>query len=139
MLVLNSQLAKTKFTDNPNIRWYILTNTLVGAFMANLDSSIVNVALPTIAGKMHVNISVIQWVVTAYLLAVTSSLLIFGRLADLIGRKKVFSSGFLIFYTWVSFLCHFTKHVVSCCRSGITIIRGLNFNGHFTGHCYGCF
>ncbi len=103
-------LSENPLSGHPNVRWLILTNTLIGAFMANLDASIVNVALPTIAGKMNVSMSVIQWVVTAYLLAVSSSLLLFGRLADMIGRRKVFSSGFLVF-TLGSLFCAFSGNI----------------------------
>ena len=72
--------------------------------MSTLDSSIVNVALPTISGQLHAELSILQWVVTAYLLTISSLLPVFGRLADLLGRKRVFSIGFLVF-TLGSVLC----------------------------------
>ncbi|HZW83608.1 MAG TPA: MFS transporter, partial [Candidatus Deferrimicrobium sp.] len=90
--------------NSPNYRWYVLATVSIGTFMATLDSSIVNVALPTISGKLHANLSSLQWVVTAYLLTISSLLPVFGRTADLLGRKKVYSIGFLVF-TLGSVLC----------------------------------
>ncbi|NLI92841.1 MAG: MFS transporter [Peptococcaceae bacterium] len=72
--------------------------------MATLDSSIVNVALPTISKQLYSNLSSLQWVVTAYLLTISSLLPVFGRIADLLGRKKIYSLGFLVF-TLGSILC----------------------------------
>jgi len=90
--------------SSPRYRWFILATVSVGTFMATLDSSIVNVALPTISGKLHADLSTLQWVVTAYLLTISSLLPVFGRIADLLGRKRVFSWGFLVF-TFGSIMC----------------------------------
>ena len=65
--------------------------------MSALDSSIVNVALPSIQRDLHFTQSSLTWVVDAYLIAFGSFLLLAGRLGDLIGRKKVFLSGVAIF------------------------------------------
>lgn len=78
-------------------RWFILPVILLGIFMATLDSSIVNVALPNIAEALHVGIGSIQWVVTSYLMAISSFILIFGRIADLKGKKNIYQIGFIIF------------------------------------------
>lgn len=90
--------------SSPKYRWYILATVSVGTFMSTLDSSIVNVALPTISGKLQADLSTLQWVVTAYLLTISSLLPIFGRIADLFGRRRVFSLGFIVF-TFGSILC----------------------------------
>ena len=89
---------------SPRYRWFILATVSIGTFMATLDGSIVNVALPTISGKLHADLSTLQWVVSAYLLTISSLLPVFGRIADLLGRKRVFSLGFLVF-TLGSVLC----------------------------------
>jgi EmrB/QacA subfamily drug resistance transporter len=94
----------------PNYRWFVLATVSVGTFMATLDSSIVNVALPTISGQMHSDLSTIQWVVTSYLLTISSLLPVFGRTADIFGRKKVYSLGFLIF-TLGSILCGLAQNI----------------------------
>lgn len=85
-------------------RWIILTVVLLGTLMATLDSSIVNVALPDMSSKLSVELGEIQWVVTSYLIVVSAFVLIFGRVADIIGKSKVYQYGFLIF-TIGSLLC----------------------------------
>lgn len=90
--------------NSSRYRWYVLATVSIGTFMATLDSSIVNVALPTISRQLLASLSSLQWVVTAYLLAISSLLPVFGRVADLLGRKKIYSLGFLIF-TVGSVLC----------------------------------
>ena len=67
--------------------------------MNALDSSIVNVALPSIQRDLHFSSSSLTWVVDAYLIAFGSFLLLAGRLGDLVGRKKVFLSGVALFTT----------------------------------------
>jgi EmrB/QacA subfamily drug resistance transporter len=72
--------------------------------MATLDSSIVNIALPTLTKELSVDIYQVKWVVIAYLLCITCLVLPFGRLADLVGRKLIFQVGFTVF-TVGSALC----------------------------------
>lgn len=96
--------------SSPRYRWYILATVSVGTFMATLDSSIVNVALPTISGQLQADLSTLQWVVTAYLLTISSLLPVFGRIADLLGRRRVFSFGFLVF-TFGSILCGLAPNI----------------------------
>jgi len=97
-------LLFNKMKQSTHLRWFILADVLLGTFMATLDSSIVNVALPTISTQLKADLSIVQWVVVSYLLAVCCLVAIFGRLADLLGRKKVYSTGFLVF-TIGSALC----------------------------------
>ena len=85
-------------------KWFILSAVACGTFMATLDSSIVNVALPSITAALHTNLAMSRWVVIAYLFSITGLLLFFGKLADVIGRKLVFFMGFFTF-TVGSFLC----------------------------------
>ncbi len=99
-----------KIKSAPNYRWYVLATVSVGTFMATLDSSIVNVALPTISSQLYADIATLQWVVTAYLLTISSLLPVFGRTADLLGRKKIFSIGFLIFI-FGSLLCGISDNI----------------------------
>jgi len=72
--------------------------------MATLDSSIVNIALPVISKELFINISSVQWVVTSYLLTISVLLLIWGKISDLYGRKRIFAAGFIVF-TVGSILC----------------------------------
>ena len=82
----------------------------MGTFMSTLDASLVSVALPTLSVDLNSELSRLQWVITAYLLVISSLLPVFGRIADLIGRKKVFSLGF-IFFSFGSFLCGLAPNI----------------------------
>src|SRR5438105_4685580 len=79
-------------------KWTVLTIVAIGVFMATLDSSIVSISLPTLAHDFHVPLSgAIEWVVIAYLIATVAILLTAGRLADMVGRKLVWSIGLIVF------------------------------------------
>jgi EmrB/QacA subfamily drug resistance transporter len=81
----------------PRTRWIALIVVCLAMLMNALDSSIVNVALPSIQRSLGFSASGLTWVVDAYLIAFGSFLLLAGRLGDLIGRKKVFLAGVSIF------------------------------------------
>lgn len=74
-------------------RWVALGLLLAAGFMDLLDTTIVNVAIPSIRAGLHANFAAIQWVVAAYLLAVAIGLTTFGRLGDIVGRRRVFLAG----------------------------------------------
>jgi EmrB/QacA subfamily drug resistance transporter len=78
-------------------RYLILSVLMLTPFMGNLDSSIVNVALPVMARNLDVGISAIQWVITAYLVTLAALVLIFGKISDRVGKRTVFVWGFLVF------------------------------------------
>lgn len=78
-------------------KWWILANVSLGTFMATLDGSIANVALPTIASIFHVPLHLVQWVLTAYLLTICALLPIVGKVSDLFGRSRIYNTGFLVF------------------------------------------
>lgn len=78
-------------------RWWILANVAIGTFMATLDGSIANVALPTISASLHITLQTVQWVVTSYLLTISALLPIIGKISDLIGKARVYSIGFIVF------------------------------------------
>jgi len=90
--------------DNSKKKWLVLAAVACGTFMSTLDSSIVNIALPTLTKIFETPISQVKWVVIVYLLAITVLVLPFGRLSDQYGRKRLFQWGFAIF-TLGSFLC----------------------------------
>ena len=85
-------------------RMIILINVVLMTFMATLDSSIVNVALPEMSKHLSVSTEAIAWVVTSYLLVIVGTILVFGRLGDLKGKTRVFQLGIVIF-TFGSLLC----------------------------------
>lgn len=95
------------FSENPQIqknRWWIITAVGLFTFMSTLDTSIVNIAIPTISKDLNVSMSQTEWIVTVYLLVVCSLLLLFGKIGDVVGKIKVFKLGMIIF-TLGSFLC----------------------------------
>lgn len=91
-------------------KWLVISAVGMGVFLATLDSSIVNVSLPEMVISLNTNFTIIQWVVLAYLLTVTTLLLGFGRLGDILGKKKIYIVGFIIF-TIGSALCGFAYNV----------------------------
>jgi EmrB/QacA subfamily drug resistance transporter len=85
-------------------RWIALGIVCAAFFMTVLDVSIVNVALPSIGRSLHFSRDNLQWVITAYAITFGGFLLLGGRAADLLGRRRVFLTGVVIF-TIASFLC----------------------------------
>jgi EmrB/QacA subfamily drug resistance transporter len=85
-------------------RWRAFSLLAVAYFMTAVDMLIVNVALPTIGAKLHFAESDLQWVVTAYALTFGGFLLLGGRAADLLGRRRVFMAGLALF-TAASLAC----------------------------------
>jgi EmrB/QacA subfamily drug resistance transporter len=88
---------------DPN-RWKALTIVCAAFFMTVLDVSIVNVALPSIGKSLHFSEQGLQWVITAYAITFGGFLLLGGRAADLLGRRRVFYVGVAVF-TIASFVC----------------------------------
>src|SRR3954452_13505942 len=78
-------------------RWLALALLCVAQFVVVLDASIVNVALPTIGRELHFSESSLPWVVNAYVLTFGGFLLLGGRMADLLGRRRIFVIGLVLF------------------------------------------
>ncbi|MEW6660227.1 MAG: MFS transporter [Thermodesulfobacteriota bacterium] len=86
-------------------KWTVMGMVDIGAFMATLDASIVNISLPQISLYFQVPLSgLVEWVIIAYLLVIASLLLILGRLSDMLGEKLLWVLGLAIF-TVSSALC----------------------------------
>lgn len=77
-------------------KWWTLVAVGVGTFVTAMGGAAVNTVLPLIANTYGASLSTIEWVVMAYLLAVSSLLLTFGRLGDMLGHKRVYAVGFLV-------------------------------------------
>jgi EmrB/QacA subfamily drug resistance transporter len=85
-------------------KWWTLIAVCVAIFMLLLDITVVNVALPDIQRSLHSSFADLQWVINAYALTLAAFLLTSGSVADLIGRKRVFVTGLLVF-TSASAVC----------------------------------
>ena len=103
-------------------KWFVLANVMLGTFMAVLDSTIVNVSLPKIMSAFGVGLDTIQWVITAYMLAMAAMLPTSGWLADKFGYKKMYFFGLLLF-TFGSLLCGLSNNETMLILS--RIIQGL--------------
>jgi len=89
-------------------KWVILAAVMLGTFMTPLDGSIVNTVLPSITTFFNADISIAQWVPTVYLLTISCLILLYGRLGDMHGYKRVFLYG-LAAFTVTSVLCGFSQ------------------------------
>lgn len=87
----------------PAVRWVLLSLSL-SMLLSSLGTSIANVALPTLAQVFQVSFQAVQWVVLAYLLAITSLIVGAGRLGDIVGRRRLLLTGIGLF-TAASVLC----------------------------------
>ena len=87
----------------PAVRWVLLSLSL-SMLLSSLGTSIANVALPTLAQVFQVSFQAVQWVVLAYLLAITSLIVGAGRLGDMLGRRRLLLAGIGLF-TVASVLC----------------------------------
>ncbi len=97
-------------------RWWALMATCFGLFMALLDITVVNVALPVIQRDLGAGFADLQWIISAYTIALAVFLVTAGRLGDIFGRKRVFIVGLGIF----------TLGSLLCALSGSFIIGGLS-------------
>jgi EmrB/QacA subfamily drug resistance transporter len=82
----------------------LILSISLALFMSALDGTIVNIALPTISEAFHVSTTTVSWVATIYLLVMAGCVLVFGKIADIVGFKRIFIAGFFIF-TLGSFFC----------------------------------
>lgn len=78
-------------------RWLALAVLCVPLLITSLDTTVLNVALPTIVRKLHATDSQLQWIVDAYILVFGGLLLVSGSLADRVGRKRTFLAGLMVF------------------------------------------
>ncbi len=95
---------KARIFAEENKKWWTLAAVAFGLFMIMLDNTIVNVALPSIQRSLHMSISSLEWIVTAYALTFAALLITGGKLGDLYGRKRMFIAGLVVF-TLASLAC----------------------------------
>ena len=109
-------------TERDTGKWIVLSVVSLGTFMSTLNASIVNISLPAIADDFDIGIPEVEWVVVAFLLATGALLLTFGRLGDIVGYKRVYVVGFIIF-TLAGVLCGLSQSVAELV--GLRAVQGL--------------
>src|SRR5438067_4499475 len=90
-------VAQAAVGERDRRRWWALAVIVAAQFMVVLDVAIVNVALPSIKTDLHFTQESLQWVITAYSIFFGGALLLGGRLADLLGRRRLFVAGLALF------------------------------------------
>ncbi len=109
-----TELAADRVIDtepNPR-RWMILAVVGAAFFMTILDVAIVNVAIPSIETDLNITRQTVEWVIIAYSITFGGFLLLGGRMADLLGRRRIFVAG-LILFTLASLACGLSKYADS--------------------------
>ncbi|MFN2592984.1 MAG: MFS transporter [Candidatus Dormibacteria bacterium] len=101
---MGQQVAATPIRYGTTRARWVLAATVLGSGMAFLDSTVVNVALPALGRDLHTGVAGLQWMIDAYLVALSALLLLGGSLGDLFGRRRVFVIGLVVF-TIASLLC----------------------------------
>ncbi len=92
-------------------KWWVMLGVGLGVLMFTLDTSIVNIVLPTLVQVFHTSFATIQWVVLSYLLVITALVLSAARLGDMVGKKQLYVGG-LILFTFSSLLCGLAPGVI---------------------------
>ena len=85
------------FATLASYQWLVVGTVCIGAFMGQVDSSITQMLLPRLELEFNARLSTVSWVAVAYLLTMAAFLPIFGRFADILGRKLLYTGGFLLF------------------------------------------
>jgi MFS family permease len=83
--------------DTEGGNWWVLVAIGTGSLMSRLDSSISNTVLPVISRALQADVAAVEWVVAIYLLVLSGLVLIFGRLSDMLGHRRVYLGGFGLF------------------------------------------
>ncbi|MBO0775005.1 MAG: MFS transporter [Actinobacteria bacterium] len=96
--------------NEPRGRW-VVAATVLGSSMAFLDSTVVNVALPTIGRDLHTSLAGLQWTITAYTLTLAGLILLGGSLGDRLGRRRIFVVG-VIWFALASAICGLSLNIV---------------------------
>jgi len=97
MAVPAARIGALPGLTDANRRWWTLAGACMGLFVLMLDSTVINVALPDIARDLDATTAGLQWVMNAYLLVLAAFVVSAGRLGDILGRRRVFLIGMVVF------------------------------------------
>lgn len=103
-------MSSAKRSKGSSHHWLILVLISLASFMGALDATIVNISLPTMSKYFQCDVATVSWVSMAYLLILSSTLITFGRVADIRGYKKIYLAGFATF-TVGSLLCGLSSNI----------------------------
>jgi len=106
----------------PNAYWLVLVTVCIGAFMNQLDASIVTVAFPTLQRSFHAGLGSVTWVGLSYLLVLVGLVTGVGRMADMVGRKLLYMYGFIVFIIG-SALCALAPSLLAL--DGFRVLQGV--------------
>ncbi|MBI9048015.1 MAG: MFS transporter [Anaerolineaceae bacterium] len=105
-------------------KWLVLLALGLGSLMAALDSSVVNTVLPVLQTYFNSDVATMEWVITVYMLMLTSMLLTFGRLGDIHGHKKFYIAGFGLFIASSVFCATAVSPIMLIVSRGVQAIGG---------------
>jgi EmrB/QacA subfamily drug resistance transporter len=108
--------------NHPSAPWFVVATVCVGAFMGQLDASIVALAFPTLEGQFHASLGAVTWVGLSYLLTLVATVTAVGRLSDMVGRKLLYTYGFFVFIAG-SALCGLAPSLASL--EGFRVLQAL--------------
>jgi MFS family permease len=103
-LLLVESRRPARIRESPHAHWYTVGTVCIGAFMGQLDASIVTLALPRLASHFRAGAGLVEWVALSYLLVLVASIVQVGQFSDRFGRKLLYVYGFAVF-TVGSALC----------------------------------
>ncbi len=119
----------SQFDRDYAYRWLALISLGLAIAIVNIDLTIVNVALPVIGRAFHSSLSELQWINNAYVLGMTCTVILFGRLADQYGHKKIFLIGVAIFFIG-SLLCGIAPNITFLISA--RVLQGFGLAATFT-------
>ncbi len=91
-------MASTQtLAQQTNYKWWVFGAMSFGLFVSVMDQSGLSIAIPQIAGSFKAGIPTVQWVMLAYILTISALMLPMGRLSDIVGRKRIYTIGMLVF------------------------------------------
>jgi EmrB/QacA subfamily drug resistance transporter len=102
LLILSALMCTEKLSEHvpykhDTYKWKALVTVAMGTMMATVDASVTNIAFPILTETFHTELTTVMWVTVAYILVSTSSMLVLGKISDLVGRKRIYSLGMGIF------------------------------------------
>ena len=104
--LLTEPARPDRIRNSPRAVWLAVACVCVGAFMGQLDASIVTLAVPSLQHELHASLDAVEWVALVYLLVLVGTVSAVGRIADMVGRKLLYTYGFAVF-TLASIGCGF--------------------------------